>query len=68
MTEDLRVVFGSEGELEGFLRDADVAPFRRRAIRLPSLAPGETVLAGLSPKEARVARRAAKRHGGLARC
>jgi len=65
MTEDLRVVFGSEGELEDFLRDADVAPLRRRAIRLPSLAPGEAVLAGLSPKEVCAARAAAKRHGGL---
>jgi len=66
MTEDLRVVFGSEGELEDFLRDAEVAPLRRRAIRLPSLAPGEAVLAGLSPKEVRAARRAVERYGGLA--
>jgi len=63
MTEEVRVAFDSEDSLESFLRDPSVAPMRRRAMRLPALAPGEAVFCELEPGEAILIRDAAARHG-----
>lgn len=63
---DMCVTFGTEGELEDFLRDSSVAPCRDRAKRFPTLSPGTAVFGGLTEYEAAAITAAAERMGGEA--